>query len=192
MPRADHLLNVALTWPRLDARVDGIYGLRPLLDGPRQHMVEAAIVRGILHTNLRIDPASALRFAFETSRAARRNHLAPEFLAATLLQESAYDPDAVSAAGAAGLGQFTFDTAADYGVDPFDPDSSIDGAASLIGGYVAGYRDRYADPYAVALAAYNAGPGAVDRYHGVPPYAETREYVSDIADRQARLYSYEK
>jgi hypothetical protein len=191
-PRADHLLNSALTWPRALAHGDGIYGARPLYDGGRVRGSELAIVRGILHTNLQIDPMAALRFAGETVRAAREHGLPPEFLAAVLLQESAYDPRALSSAGAVGVGQFTLGTASDYGVDPFDPDDSIAGAGMLIGDYVAGYRGRYPDPFATALAAYNAGPGAVDQYRGVPPYDETREYIADILDRQARLYSYEK
>ena len=153
---------------------------------------ELAITRAILHTNLQIEPIAALRFAGETVRAARRHGVPAEFLAAVLLQESAYDPRALSSAGAVGIGQFTLGTASDYGVNPFDPDDSIAGAGALIGGYVAAYRGRYLDPYAVALAAYNAGPGAVERYRGVPPYDETRAYIADIADRQARLYSYEK
>lgn len=191
-PRIDHLRNVASSWPRIEAHVDGIYGARPLYDGGKVPGAQLAITRAILHTNLQIEPAAALRFAGETVRAARRHDIAPEFLAALLLQESAYDPRALSSAGAVGVGQFTLGTASDYGVDPFDPDASIDGAGALIGGYVAAYRGRHADPYAVALAAYNAGPGAVEQYGGVPPYHETREYIADIADRQARVYSYEK
>lgn len=192
VPRADHLLNVALSWPRIEPHDDGIYGARPLYDGGKVTSPALAITRAILHTNLRIEPVAALRFAVETVRAARRHDLPPEFLAAVLLQESAYDPRALSSAGAIGIGQFTPGTASDYGVDPYDPDDSIAGAGALIGGYVAEYRGRYPDPYATALAAYNAGPGAVEEYRGVPPYHETREYIADIADRQARLYSYEK
>ncbi len=181
-----------MSWPRVDAQVDGIYGARPLFDGGRVRGPELAIARAILHTNLQIQPESALHFAVLTARAARRHDLPPEFLAAVLLQESAYDPRALSSAGAVGIGQFTLDTASDAGVDPFEPDGSIAGSGALLGGYVADYRGRFADPYAVALAAYNAGPGAVEQYHGVPPYDETRGYIADIADRQARLYSYEK
>ncbi|MDQ2991734.1 MAG: lytic transglycosylase domain-containing protein [Candidatus Eremiobacteraeota bacterium] len=181
-----------MTWPRVEAQTDGIYGARPLFDGGRVRAPELAIARAILHTNLQIQPESALHFAVETARVARRHDLPPEFLAAVLLQESAYDPRALSSAGAVGIGQFTLDTASDAGVDPFDPDDSIAGSAALLGGYVADYRGRYADPYAVALAAYNAGPGAVAQSRGVPPYDETHAYIADIADRQARLYSYEK
>lgn len=56
-----------------------------------------------------------------------------------------------------------------------------------MGRYVNAYDGRFADPYAVALAAYNAGPGTVAYYRGVPPYPETRAYVGDIYDRWARL-----
>lgn len=192
LPRVDHLLNVALSWPRIEAHGDGIYGARPLYDAGALASPALAITRAILHTNLRIEPVAALAFATETVRAARRHDLPPEFLAAVLLQESAYDPRALSSAGAIGIGQFTPGTASEYGVDPYDPDDSIAGAGALIGGYVAAYRGHYPDPYEVALAAYNAGPGAVERHRGVPPYRETREYIADIADRQARLYSYEK
>ena len=127
-----------------------------------------------------------------TVDAARRRGLPPEFLAATLLQESAYDPEALSAAGAVGIAQFELDTAAAWGVDPFDPFDAIDGAGRLLQSYIAIYTGRYADPFAASLAAYNAGPAAVARYAGVPPYAETRQYIDDIFERWARIASYER
>ena len=64
-------------------------------------------------------------------------------------------------------------------------------AADLLGSYVRAYTGVYDEPYDAALAAYNAGPGAVARYRGVPPYAETREYIDLIGDRWARIASYE-
>ena len=82
-------------------------------------------------------------------RAARATSLPPEFLAATILQESAYDPQALSAAGAIGIAQFEIETADEYGVDPFDPYRAIPGAAGLLASYVAAYRPVYADPYAI-------------------------------------------
>ena len=160
-------------------------------DGPRVSQPELAIARAILRTNPQLVAGAALVFAGATARAARSNALPPEFLAAAILQESAYDPRAISSAGAVGIAQFMPETAADVGVDPYDPYDSIDAAGALLGGYAGEYRERYADPFTTALAAYNAGPLAVAKYHGVPPFSETREYVALIFDRWARIVSYE-
>jgi soluble lytic murein transglycosylase-like protein len=184
------VLNIALSWPS-PAAVDAIKGAVLIRDGPALAQPELAITRAILRTNPRIAQADALLLAGETTAAARTHALAPEFLAATLLQESAYDPQALSAAGAIGIAQFMPETAADAGVDPYDPFDSIAGAAALLGSYITAYRDRYANPYRAALAAYNAGPLAVAYYHGVPPYPETHEYIDLIFDRWARIVSYE-
>ena len=183
-------LDIVLSWPS-PADVDALKGAVLVRDGPALTQPELAIARAILRTNPRIVAGAALLFAGATTRAARAHSLPPEFLGATLLQESAYDPQALSSAGAIGIAQFMPETAAGAGVDPYDPFDSIDGAAALLGGYAAAYGDRYADPYAAALAAYNAGPLAVAQYRGVPPYAETREYVALIFDRWARIVSYE-
>ena len=187
----DHLRNAAATWGGHEPRRDGLFGARLLEDGGPVGAPELAIARAIMHTNLQLAPTDALNFAILTVRAARRNGLPPEFLGATLLQESAYDPRAFSSAGAIGIGQFMPGTAADNGVDPTDPQSAIAGAARLLGSYVRTYRDR-PDPYSLALAAYNAGPGAVAYYGQVPPYPETRGYIDDIVDREVRVYGYER
>lgn len=167
-------------------------GARLFMDGPRVDQPEIAITRAILRTNPRITAVGALELATATVRDAREERLTPEFVAATILQESAYNPRAISAAGAIGIAQFMLGTADDAGVDPFDPFDALAGASRLLGGYVRDYRGAYADPYAVALAAYNAGPGAVAFYRGVPPYAETRDYVSVIYERWARIDRYER
>ncbi|HKU68038.1 MAG TPA: lytic transglycosylase domain-containing protein [Candidatus Baltobacteraceae bacterium] len=146
----------------------------------------------MLHTNARLSPIDALLLAGATVNAARRTGLPPEFLAATLLQESAFDPQAISSAGAVGIAQFMPTTADGIGIDPFDPFDAINGAAQLLSQYVRAYGERYADPYAAALAAYNAGPGAVAHYGGVPPYPETRDYINDIVDRWAKIAGYER
>ncbi len=132
----------------------------------------------------------ALRFACVVRERAAGAGIDARFIAATLLQESAFDSNAISLAGAYGIAQFTPATARAGGFDPFDPDAAIAGATSLLARYVAYYsREPHAggDPYALALAAYNAGPGTVSYYGGVPPYPETREYISDIHERLARL-----
>ncbi|MBV8343623.1 MAG: lytic transglycosylase domain-containing protein [Candidatus Eremiobacteraeota bacterium] len=188
--RLHRALNTALSWPS-PANFDALAGGVLVRDGGPVAQPELAIARAILRTNPRIVASYALLFAGATADAARAQALPPEFLAATLLQESAYDPTAISSAGAIGIAQFMPETAAAAGVDPYDPFDAIPGAAALLGGYVSAFRNRYADSYATALAAYNAGPLAVAAYNGVPPYAETREYIALIFDRWARIVSYE-
>lgn len=183
------VISDALSW-HAPAYADALYGMRLLRDGPPTQSATLAITRAILHTNARISAVDALRLAGATVDAAQSNALPPAFLAATMLQESAYDPGAISAAGAAGIAQFMMSTAEEAGVNPFDPFDAIRGCAQLLASYIYAYRHE-PNPYALALAAYNAGPGAVSAYHGVPPYAETREYINDIVDRWAKIAGYQ-
>lgn len=98
----------------------------------------------------------------------------PGLVRAVVMAESAGNPTAVSVAGAQGLMQLMPGTAAGCGIaDPFDPTQNVSCGTS----YLRNLLNRYHDNVKLAVAAYNAGPGAVDRYHGVPPYAETRAYV---------------
>lgn len=109
-------------------------------------------------------------------RASSRWNVPIELLAAQLYAESNFNPFAVSGAGAKGLAQFTPGTARAYGLDdPFDGAASIDAQAHLMHDLLARYKTA-----ALALAAYNAGGGAVDRYHGIPPFAETQGYVAKV------------
>ncbi len=117
---------------------------------------------------------------------ARAHGLPPGFLVATMLQESAFDDRALSVAGAVGIAQFTIETADAEGIDPFDWRQALRGSARLFGAYVSDYAGA-ADPYALALAAYNAGPGAVEHYHGVPPYPETEQYIGLVYERWSRI-----
>jgi soluble lytic murein transglycosylase-like protein len=96
--------------------------------------------------------------------------------------ESAYRQDAISTAGAIGLGQLMPATARDLGVDPRDPQQNLDGSAR----YLAMMLDTFGDPR-LALAAYNAGPDAVRQYGGIPPYRETQNHVVRVMAVVARL-----
>ena len=116
-------------------------------------------------------------YAGTIEQAASANGIPPSLLAALIQHESGFDPNAVSPAGAEGIAQFMPSTAAGMGVDPYDPTSAIDGAAQLLGSYTSQFGS-----YADALAAYNAGPSAVQRYGGIPPYAETQAYVPAVLD----------
>lgn len=109
------------------------------------------------------------------NQAGERHGVSPTLLASVAQVESAFDPMAVSAAGAGGLMQFMPATAAEMGVDPFDPVSAIDGAARYLARDIA--RFGRVD---FAVAAYNAGPGAVAEHNGVPPFTETQQYVRKV------------
>jgi hypothetical protein len=109
-------------------------------------------------------------------RASDRWNVPIALLAAQLHAESNFNPFAQSPAGARGLAQFTPETARAYGLrDPFDGETSIDAQAHLMHDLLARYKTA-----ALALAAYNAGPGAVDRHGGIPPFAETQGYVARV------------
>ncbi len=176
----------ALSW-RVFVSVSELRGLRLLYDTPVPAGPTLAVVASIVRANHRMAPYDALILATQAVADARERGLDYGFFCATLLQESAFAPEALSAAGAVGIGQFTLDTAASEGIDPFDWRDAMHGSAVLLGRYANAYAGVYPDPYAVALAAYNAGPGTVAYYKGVPPYPETREYVADIYDRWARI-----
>jgi soluble lytic murein transglycosylase-like protein len=100
-----------------------------------------------------------------------------DLLASLVKAESNGNARAVSRAGAQGLMQLMPGTAADLGVhDSFRPDQNVQGGST----YLDALLTRYHDNLALALAAYNAGPAAVDKYHGIPPYRETRLYVASV------------
>jgi soluble lytic murein transglycosylase-like protein len=92
--------------------------------------------------------------------------------------ESSFEPGAVSSAGAEGLMQMMPSTAASLNVNPFDPSQAIGGAAKLLSSY-----HQQFGSWSLALAAYNAGPAAVQQYSGIPPYSQTQSYVQTVLSR---------
>jgi cell wall-associated NlpC family hydrolase len=120
-------------------------------------------------------PSGASSYAKAFSAAEQKYGLPQGILSAVAHAESNYRPDAVSSAGAIGLMQLMPDTAKALGVDATNPAQAIDGAARLLKGQL----NKYGSVQ-LALAAYNAGGPAVDRYGGIPPYNETRNYVQKV------------
>ncbi len=111
------------------------------------------------------------------ARAGSQHHIDEDLLASVVKAESGGHTLAVSRAGARGLMQLMPGTATEMGVDDaFRPDQNVAGGTAYLDQLLV----RYHDNAALALAAYNAGPAAVDRYHGVPPYRETRAYVARV------------
>ena len=117
----------------------------------------------------------ASRFDDIIRQAAARYGVDADLVHAVVQAESDYDPDCQSSAGAIGLMQLMPQTARGLGVDPRDPKQNVDAGVR----YLRGQLDRFGE-VDLALAAYNAGPGAVQRHHGVPPYRETQGYVKRV------------
>lgn len=123
-------------------------------------------------------PAEELRQVIEES--ARSNDLEPDLIRAVIQVESAYDPSALSRKGAMGLMQLMPETARDLAVsDPWDPEQNVRGGSR----YLRRMLDEFGE-VELALAGYNAGPEAVKRFQGIPPYPETLGYVEKVL----RLY----
>lgn len=115
--------------------------------------------------------------------AALRNGIPPGLVDAVIQAESSYNPKAVSPKGARGLMQLMPETAGSLGVtDPFSPEENINAGVGLLKNLL----EKYDGDYKKALAAYNAGEGAVDRNDGVPPFDETREYVNRVINLYLR------
>ena len=119
-------------------------------------------------------------YAAQIRSAAQQNMLDPRLLEALIFEESMFDPNAQNPSGAAGLTQLMPPTAESVGVsNPYDPQQSINGGAK----YLSNLMMMFGDDPRKALAGYNAGPGNVQKYNGVPPFPETQAYVNNVAGR---------
>jgi hypothetical protein len=118
-------------------------------------------------------------------RAGEKAGVDPRFIHAVIEQESKYDPKAVSHAGAQGLMQMMPATAQRFGLkDPFDASANVEAGTK----YLKWLLKRFDGDVSLALAGYNAGEGAVDKYKGVPPYSETQNYVKKIVTSYGKTY----
>jgi hypothetical protein len=127
--------------------------------------------KGLSHIESHIDSPQELAAA-----AAERFSLPVSFVKSVMRAESGFQPTALSPKGAIGLMQLMPETARQLGVDPANPRENAEGGVQYLHDLLAKY-EQDPDQVVLALAAYNAGPAAVERYHGVPPYRETREYI---------------
>ena len=138
----------------------------------------------VLNNSTAAPTTSGMHYGAEIDSAAQRYGLDPALIRSVIQQESGFDPNATSGAGAQGLMQLMPATAQSLGVtNPYDPIQAIDGGARLLRQNL----DTFGGSTTLALAAYNAGPGAVSRYGGVPPYPETQAYVQQILTRTQSL-----
>ncbi len=159
---------------------DGLVVL--VLKGGGEMSVPAATVQGFVPDEVldevTVPAGGDLRQA--AALVARRHGLDPELVIAVVSVESGFKPQAVSPKGAQGLMQLMPKTAESLGVaDALDPEQNLDGGVRHLGQLLA----QYDGDVERALAAYNAGEGAVHRHHGIPPYRETRAYVKKVLER---------
>ena len=142
-------------------------------------------VKPVSGTSSGVPPtAGAVPYRAEIAAAATKYGLDPALLAGLVKQESNFNPHAQSRAGAKGLTQLMDQTARGLGVtDAFDAGQSLDAGAKFLGGLLKQFHGNES----LALAAYNAGPAAVQKYGGIPPYEETQRYVPKVLGYAAQF-----
>jgi soluble lytic murein transglycosylase-like protein len=178
MPRSQPMLFVAAGLIAVIATAP-----RPASANPLQQTATvaetqyAALLRSI---NPRLKQTQSLSFARSMLANAERSGLDPQLLTALVTVESAWRPNAISSAGARGLGQLMPQTERKLGVNAADPAQNLHGAARYLRAMIDRFAGRGRDAMRYAIGAYNAGPQAVERFGGIPPYGETRSYVRKV------------
>jgi len=162
--------------------------LLPVRAALAQPPVDELYAQALRAFNPALDGRTSLAFADRVIAEADSQGLDARLLVALIAVESRWHPQAVSSAGAIGLGQLMPSTAEGLGVDPQDAQENIHAVAihlrSLLNRYS---RFDVQTRYELTLSAYNAGAGAVEKYGGVPPYPETRNYVRSVISLWRRL-----
>jgi soluble lytic murein transglycosylase-like protein len=165
----------------VDVAVSAVSRVEPEADpvvaaGPAAKAASAVTARASTQVSIPVTLTTADMHVM-LAKAGEQHDIDEDLLASVVKAESGGRVNAVSRTGAQGLMQLMPGTATEQGVnDAFKPDQNIAGGTA----YLDALLKRYHDDVALALAAYNAGPGAVDRYHGIPPYRETRAYVARV------------
>jgi soluble lytic murein transglycosylase-like protein len=137
----------------------------------------AALLRTI---NPHLQVHQSIAYAHSLVVDAQRANLDPRLIVALVTVESHWHPNAISPVGARGLGQLMPGTAAILGVNAWDPSQNIRGATTYLRAMINHFASSGHNMMPFAIGAYNAGPRAVDRYHGIPPYTETQNYVRKV------------
>ena len=157
----------------MDVAADAVVRVETVADVPHSAVVPAAVKI----SPISMEAPTQAEMHQMLAHAGAAHHIDEDLLASVVRAESGGQVRAVSRTGARGLMQLMPGTASEMGVeDSFRPEQNIAGGTA----YLDALLTRYHDNVALALAAYNAGPGAVDKYHGVPPYRETRAYVARV------------
>lgn len=160
----------------LEVEADSVVRVEAVADPPEPITGAGPVIKVPSPVTMPTTPTKAEMHEMLAHAGAKHN-IDEDLLASVVRAESGGQVRAVSRTGAQGLMQLMPGTANEMGVgDAFKPDENIAGGTA----YLDALLTRYHDNLALALAAYNAGPGAVDKYHGVPPYRETREYVARV------------
>ena len=175
---APPLMSAAPAQPLRLVDEDGVVHLTNVPGDPRYRGLVSG--SGTAARWLRLSARAPGRYALEIWEIARQYRVDPVLVEAVVATESGFDPAAASPKGAGGLMQLMPGTASTLGVvDRFDPRESIRGGVR----HLRYLLERYQGSVALALAAYNAGEGAVDAHRGMPPYPETQQYVQRVLQR---------
>ena len=153
------------------------YGVKP--DEDFQKILDTSIANRTNHTSSSRNEIENLIETYE-----EKNGLDSDFVKAVIKQESGFNPNATSSCGAMGLMQLMPSTAQGLGVtNAYDAEQNIMGGTK----YLKGLMDRFDNNKSLALAAYNAGPNAVKKYGGIPPYMETQNYVKSVLSNYDKM-----